>query len=189
MNRHASRLATTVAGGLLLLSATTAALAQDLLVRNATVHTGTAQAALKDTDVLVRDGRIAAIGQGLAAGNATVVDANGRALTPALFGGITGIGIEEVSGEGSTVDASLSLAAPPAMSVRPEFDVTLAYNPASALVPVARMEGIGYTLLHAGATRGGSIVAGQGGTVRLDGRSLVTIGPKVLFVALGAAIP
>src|SRR3546814_13228896 len=65
------------------------------------------------------------------------------------------------------------------------FDGTLAYNPASALVPVARVEGIGYTLLHAGATRGGSIVAGQGGTVRLDG-GIDPLGPKVLFVALGS---
>ena len=183
MNRFASRAAATFATALLAVAGTTAA--QDLLVRNATVHTATAQGTLEAADVLVRDGRIAAIGKGLSAGNATVVEANGRSLTPALFGGITGIGIEEVSGEGSTVDASLSLAASPAMSVRPEFDVTLAYNPASALVPVARIEGIGFTLLHAGATRGGSIVAGQGGTVRLDG-SLDPVGPKVLFVALGA---
>jgi hypothetical protein len=183
MNRFASRLATTLATGLLLAAGTTAA--QDLLVRNATVHTATAQGTLKGADVLVRNGRIAAVGTGLQAGGATVVDAAGRSLTPALFGGITGIGIEEVSGEGSTVDASLSLAGPEEMSVRPEFDATLAYNPASAVLPVARIEGIGYTLLHAGATRGGSIIAGQGGTVRLDG-GLDTIGPKVLFVALGA---
>ena len=172
-----------LAAALLALAGTTAA--QDLLVRNATVHTATARGTLKGTDVLVRDGRIAAIGSGLDAGNATVVEAAGRSLTPAMFGGITGIGIEEVSGESSTVDASLSLAAPPAMAVRPEFDVTLAYNPASAVLPVARVEGIGYTLLHAGATRGGSIIAGQGGTVRLDG-SLDPLGPKVLFVGLGA---
>jgi len=183
MNRLRPRIAAMLAAGLLAVAGTTAA--QDLLVRNATVHTATTQGSLEGTDVLVRDGRIAAIGKGLAAGNATVVEANGRSLTPAMFGGITGIGIEEVSGEGSTVDASLALASPPAISVRPEFDVTLAYNPASALVPVARIEGIGYTLLHAGATRGGSIIAGQGGTVRLDG-SIDPVGPKVLFVALGA---
>ena len=183
MNRVVPRLAAAFAAGLFALAGSAAA--QDLLVRNATVHTATAQGSLEATDVLVRDGRIAAIGKGLAAGNATVVEANGRALTPALFGGITGIGIEEVSGERSTVDASLSLAAPPAMAVHPEFDVTLAYNPASALVPVSRIEGIGFTLLHAGATRGGSIIAGQGGTVRLDG-SIDPVGPKVLFVALGA---
>jgi hypothetical protein len=183
MSRLAIRTAAALAAGLLACAG--GAGAQDLLVRNATVHTATARGSLEATDVLVRDGRIAAIGKGLSAGNATVVEADGRALTPALFGGITGIGIEEVSGEGSTVDASLSLAAPPAMAVRPEFDVTLAYNPGSVLVPVSRIEGIGFTLLHAGATRGGSIVAGQGGTVRLDG-SIDPLGPKVLFVALGA---
>jgi hypothetical protein len=29
--------------------------------------------------------------------------------------------------------------------LRPEFDVTLAYNPASVLIPVARLDGIGFT--------------------------------------------
>jgi hypothetical protein len=87
--------------------------------------------------VLVRNGRIAAIGSGLAAGNATVVDAQGQPLTPALFGGITEIGVEEVSGESSTVDAALALGSGASdMQVRPEFDVTLAYNPESILVPV-----------------------------------------------------
>ena len=41
----------------------------------------------------------------------TVVDAQGKPLTPALFGGITDIGVEEVSGEASTVDATLALGA------------------------------------------------------------------------------
>src|SRR3546814_8204037 len=80
-----------------------------------------------------------------------------------MFGGITGIGIEEVSGEEPTVDATLTLGAgaQPVMTVRPEFDVTLAFNPASSLIPVARIEGIGFTLLHAGTGRGGSIIGGQ----------------------------
>jgi hypothetical protein len=47
------------------------------------------------------------------------------------------------------------------------------------------VEGIGWTLLHAGSRRGGSIIAGQGAAVRLDG-SLDPLGPKVLFVSLGA---
>jgi hypothetical protein len=70
------------------------------------------------------------------------------------------------------------------MTVRPEFDVTLAYNPASSLVPVARVEGIGWTVLGAGSTTGGSIVGGQGAAVRLDG-SVDPAGPKLLFVSLG----
>ena len=159
--------------------------AQDLLIRNATVHTASARGTLPSTDVLVKQGRIAAIGSGLVAGNAPVVDAQGQPLTPALFGGITDIGVEEVSGESSTVDATLALGANAAdMQVRPEFDVTLAYNPESVLVPVARVEGIGWTMLSAGTRAGGSFIGGQGGTVRLDG-SLDAIGPRMLFVSLG----
>jgi hypothetical protein len=52
------------------------------------------------------------------------------------------------------------------------------------LIPVARIEGIGWTLLGAGSTAGGSIIGGQGGVVRLDG-SPDPIGPHVLFVDLG----
>lgn len=162
------------------------AMAQDLLVHNAKVHTATARGTLEHADVLVRNGRIAAVGTNLQAGNATVVEANGRALTPALFGGITDIGLEEVSGESTTVDSQQSLGEEKDPAVRPEFDVTLAYNPESVLLPVARVEGIGWTMLAAGSTTGGSIVGGQGGVVRLDG-SLDPVGPKALFLSLGSA--
>ena len=159
--------------------------AQDLLIRNATVHTVTDRGALEGADVLVRDGRIAEVGTGLDAAGVQVVEAEGRPLTPAMFGGITGIGIEEVSAEEPTTDASLGLGLlTNQMTVRPEFDVTLAYNPASVLVPVARVDGIGWTLLGANTTDGGSIIGGQGGVVRLDG-SPGPIGERVLFVRLG----
>ena len=177
MKRLALALALLAGGGV--------ASAQDLLIRNATVHTASARGTLQATDVLVRNGRIAAIGNGLSAGSAAVVDAQGKPLTPTLFGGITDIGVEEVSGESATVDNTLALGANAAdMRVRPEFDVTLAYNPESVLVPVARVEGIGWTLLSAGTRPGGSFIGGQGGTVRLDG-SLDAIGPRALFVTLG----
>lgn len=156
--------------------------AQDLLVRNATVHTASARGSLQNTDVLVQGGIIRAVGPGLAApAGVAVVEANGRPLTPALFGGITEIGIEEVSGESSTVDSTLKIGEQP---LRPEFDVTLAYNPASVLIPVARLDGIGFTAL--GAATGGGFVAGQGGVMRLDG-SADPIGPRALFLRLGAA--
>jgi len=160
--------------------------AQSILIRNATVHTATARGTLRGADVLVRDGTIAAVGQGLSAAGARVVDAQGKPLTPALFGGITGIGIEEVSGEDRTTDNALTLGAGDKdMVVRPEFDVTLAYNPDSVLVPVARVEGIGFTLLGAGSRAGGSIIGGQGAVVRLDGGP-DPLGPRVLFVQLGS---
>ena len=92
-----------------LLAATLPVAAQSLLIRGATVHTAGPQGSLQNTDVLVRNGRVAAVGAGLAAGDAQVVEANGRPLTPTLFGGVTGSGIEEVSGERGTRDDRLSL--------------------------------------------------------------------------------
>ncbi|EZP46725.1 Amidohydrolase precursor [Stenotrophomonas sp. RIT309] len=165
-----------------LLVMTTAASAQDLLVRGATVATASARGNVEDADVLVQGGIIRAVGRGLSTpAGVPVVEAKGRMLTPALFGGITEIGIEEVSGESSTVDSALKIGEQP---LRPEFDVTLAYNPASVLIPVARLDGIGFTAL--GAATGGGFVAGQGGVVRFDG-SADPIGPRALFLRLGAA--
>lgn len=165
-----------------LLLMTTAASAQDLLVRGATVATASARGNVENADVLVQGGIIRAVGRGLSApAGVPVVEAKGRMLTPALFGGITEIGIEEVSGESSTVDSALKIGEQP---LRPEFDVTLAYNPASVLIPVARLDGIGFTAL--GAATGGGFVAGQGGVVRFDG-SADPIGPRALFLRLGAA--
>ena len=57
---------------LLLASAAWSAEAQELLIRNATVHTVTGRGTLERTDVLVRGGRIAAVGGGLVAPGATV---------------------------------------------------------------------------------------------------------------------
>lgn len=55
-----------------------------VLVRNATVLTGTGQR-LESADVLMRDGRIVAVGAGLDAGNATVVDGSGKWVTPGII--------------------------------------------------------------------------------------------------------
>ncbi|WP_436303661.1 amidohydrolase family protein [Stenotrophomonas rhizophila] len=156
--------------------------AQDLLIRNATVHTAAARGSLEHSDVLIQGGVIRAVGPGLSApAGVAVVDAAGKPLTPALFGGITDIGIEEVSGESATVDSTLKLEDQP---LRPEFDVTLAFNPDSVLIPVARLDGIGFTLL--GANTGGGFIAGQGGVMRLDG-SADPVGPQALFIRLGAS--
>jgi imidazolonepropionase-like amidohydrolase len=121
-----------------LLSCATLANAQTVLIRGATVHTVAEQGVLNNTDVLIRDGKIAAIGSGLGApSDATSVDAKGRALTPGLFGGLSGIGAEEVTLEPTTADAGVILNAPAfEMQWRPEFDVTAAYNARSVLVPL-----------------------------------------------------
>jgi len=177
-------------GALLLSSA--ASPAQDLLIRNATVHTVTERGTLERTDVLVRDGRIAAVGTGLAAAGATVIDAAGRPLTPGLFGGITALGVVEIEQEPSTVDN-----APPRGSdgggapaePRPEFDVMRAFNPDSVVIGVNRVEGITCAMVAPGAVSGAAVIAGQGAVARLDGRvDAVLPASRTLFVNLGAGV-
>jgi imidazolonepropionase-like amidohydrolase len=162
------------------------AMAQDFLIRGATVHTSSAKGTLKNTDVLVRGGLIAAIGSDAAAPGVTVIDAKGRDLTTGLFGGLTDIGLEEIAEENQTIDSTLNLKAPAwEQQWRPELDVTLAYNPRSIVIPVTRVEGVTWTVLTPIA--GDSIIGGQGAAVTLDGRyDAVLAGSRSLFVQMGA---
>lgn len=171
-----------------LLACAALANAQDVLIRGATVYTVSEPGVLNNADVLVSNGKIAAVGTGLSApSGATTVDANGRALTPGMFAGLTAIGIEEVSLEPTTVDSAVTLHAPAfEMQWRPEFDVTTAYNPRSVLLPVSRMEGLTWTMLTPASDDGGALLTGQGGAVTLDGRyDAVLAGTHALFITLG----
>jgi hypothetical protein len=163
-----------------------AALAQEVLIRGATVHTASAKGVLKNTDVLIRAGAVAAIGTALpVSSGATVIEAKGRDLTPGMFGGLTGVGIEEIGGESSTVDSSLNLKSPSwDQQWRPEFDVSLSFNPHSVTIPVTRLEGITWVVLN--PSSGDSIMAGQGAAVTLDGRyDAVLRDSHTLFVQMG----
>lgn len=154
--------------------------AEDVLIRNATVHTGVAGASpAAGTDVLVQDGRIAAIGKRLAApAGARIVDAAGRPVTPGIFGGLTRIGLEEIGLDSANGDHSQRLG-----QMRPEFDVTQAWNPDAPSVVVHRMNGVTFTVLTPGSAPGGSIVAGQGAPASLAGHE--ALAPRALFIDLG----
>jgi imidazolonepropionase-like amidohydrolase len=66
-------------------AAPVASAAGDLLIRNATVLTAT-HGTLANSDILVRKGKIAAVGQNLSAGaGVRVVDASGRFVTPGII--------------------------------------------------------------------------------------------------------
>jgi hypothetical protein len=166
------------------------AAAEALLIRNARVHTVDAAGTLEGSDVLVRDGKIAQVGKAIVAADAVVFDARGRALTPGLFAGLTGLGLEEVSAEVGTVDHAYTpaaLAPPQPLSMRPEFDVGYAYNPDSLVIPVQRIEGFTFAMLAPSAMPGGSLIAGQGGLATLDSASIDLLpASRTLFIALGS---
>jgi imidazolonepropionase-like amidohydrolase len=59
--------------------------ARTYLIRNATVWTNEAEGIVENTDVLIRDGKIAQIGRNLSANNATVIDGTGKHLTSGII--------------------------------------------------------------------------------------------------------
>ena len=58
---------------------------QDVLIKNATVWTNETDGILQNTDVLLKNGKIAAIGKNLSAAGATQVDGTGEYLTPGII--------------------------------------------------------------------------------------------------------
>ena len=157
-----------------------AAQADAIMIRGASVHTMTEDGVQDNTDVFISGGMVQAIGKDLPVpqDDVRVFEAGGKPLTPGFFAGITGIGISEVPAVEESSDTGLAL-----QEMRPEFDVSPAYNPNSSLVPVTRIEGFSFTLL--GADSAGSIFGGQGRMVRLDGGYNSFFGNPVLFINVG----
>lgn len=86
--------------------------AEHLVFRNATVWTGEADGILAQTDVRVRDGKIAEIGQGLADRGARVIDASGRHLSAGIIdehSHIAASGINDIATNSSMVRIGDSL--------------------------------------------------------------------------------
>lgn len=164
--------------------------AAEVLIRGATVHTVEAAGALKDHDVLVRDGRIVSIGRDLAASEgAHVIEAAGRPLTPGLFGGLTGLGLEEISLESTTVDMAPGAAdgerAPDGL-LRPEFDPRPAFNPDSPHIATARAEGVTFAVVAPSPSPANELFAGLASVARLHAPRPALLDDSTLMLDLGA---
>lgn len=73
---------------------------ETLLFKNATVWTGEKDGILKNTDVLITNGKIAKIGTNLSANNASVIDATGKHLTAGIIDEHSHIAISRGVNEG-----------------------------------------------------------------------------------------
>lgn len=58
---------------------------ENLLIKNATVWTNEKEGIIKNTDVLVKNGKIAQIGKNLSESSAKVIDGTGKILTPGII--------------------------------------------------------------------------------------------------------
>lgn len=150
-----------IGGALALAMVATSAAAQELVIRGGTVHT-MAGPAIANGAVLVRDGKIVAVGTTVAATpGATVIDATGLHVYPGLFDAITQLGLTEIGAVDVTNDLT------ELGTFNPHLLGATAVHPASEHIPVARANGITHAVAAPGTRTGG--IGGQGSLVNLDG--------------------
>lgn len=176
------RLLTGILTGLLTgLTIAPIAVADVVLVTNATLMSMGPSGTQEGVNVLMEDGVITGIGTDISAPAGTVIDAGGATVTPALFAGATGTGLVEVNAVRESADGSMKETKDNTVQV--EFDVRDAYSPLSSLVGVTRVEGFGYSLLA--ASGGQYSVAGRGSLVDFDGGFESFDGRDALFIDVG----
>jgi imidazolonepropionase-like amidohydrolase len=83
---------------------------RDLLVRNATIWTMGDQGIMENADLLVRQGRVVEVGQNLRAPrNATIIDAEGKHVTPGLIDAHLHSGVTGVNEVGNAITAEVRM--------------------------------------------------------------------------------
>ena len=116
--------------------ASTACGAEPLLLTGATVHIVSGEK-LSPGQVLIKDGKIAAVGKSLDGGDAKSIDLTGQHLYPGLIALNTVLGLTEISGVRATQDSTEV-----GEAFTPDVESWIAVNPDSELIPVTRANGI-----------------------------------------------
>jgi len=138
-------------------------LAQTIAITGGTVYPVSGPK-LANATVLIRDGRIAAVGANVAVPtDATRIDARGKWVTPGLIDGAGQLGLVEISAVPGTREGTLQ-----GDTIAAAFNVAEGINPASTLIPVTRIEGITTAL----AAPSGNLVSGQAVLIDLDGATI-----------------
>src|SRR5580700_4610130 len=150
------------AGGLaavLSLTPLYAAADDTVLLRGATVHTVSGRD-IPNGFVLVRDGRIAEVGEHMPASHGVrTIELKGLHIYPGMIDSATQIGLSEIGAVREMNDISdLGL-------FKPQLRAAAAVNPASEHIPVTRANGVTSVI----TSPGGGIVAGQSVLMHLSG--------------------
>ena len=158
------------------------ALAQDVTITNARVVIGDGGAPIEGGTVVVRGGSVVyagAAGGAPAATGGSTIDAGGAWVTPGIFATLTSLGLADVSAVGDSNDIRAGNA-----PFSAALDASRAINPTSQHILVHRAAGI--TRAATTTLPAGSIFAGQGAIIDLDGDANAVMMPRAFqMVALG----
>jgi imidazolonepropionase-like amidohydrolase len=173
---HILRSAPLLALGLLLTGAATRA--DTLAIVGARAYPGTAETEHANLTIVIRDGRIAAVGAGLAPpAGAKVIDARGDFVTTGLMNAATQLGIVEVDSVPDTNDQGVASG-----PLGAAFDVEFAFNPNSTSIALARADGV--TLAGIAPTAAATVpFAGLGAVLRLAPGAARVERPKAMMFA------
>jgi imidazolonepropionase-like amidohydrolase len=137
------------------------AFAQTVAITGGTVALGDGSEPIEGGTVVIRNGRIAAAGRGVAVpADAQVVDATGKWVTPGIFAGFSRVGLAEVDAVANANDVQ---AADSPFSAA--IDIAPAVNPRAAAISISRANGV--TRAVVAPSTGKNIFAGQGAIIDL----------------------
>lgn len=157
--------------------------AQTIAIEGGTVHTMTG-APIEGGTVLIRDGRIVAVGKNVAVpAGARRIDARGQIVTPGLFDSGTDVGLTEVGAVSETNDYEISTEQEKDM-VAAAFNVADGLNPNSIVIPITRIAGITTVV----SRPGGGLISGQAVVIDLLGRdvdAMLVRNPIAMYGNLG----
>ncbi len=117
-----------------------------------------------DATVVIRDGKISAVGKGAAIpSGAKVIDAKGLEVYPGMFNAVTELGMNEIGQVDASVDTH------ELGEYNPQLVAATAVNPASAHIPVTRADGVTHVIAAPGM--GGGRGGGGGAQVIIGGQA------------------
>ena len=194
------RMKTLLAGAVAALALSGPALAQDVVITNGRILTGTS--VIENGTVVIRGGKVVSVGTGAAPSGLRTIDARGGIVTPGFVAVDSGLGGSEVGSVRGSVDLTNR-----ANTLSAAFDLSYGLDPWSFTLPVARLGGVtravvtpqhggssgghshddsGFDTMFAGAGHGGfqnpGLFAGQAAVIKLGGSDIL-VKPRVAMVA------
>lgn len=153
------------------------AAAQQIAIVGGTVHTAGPQGTIENGTVLIREGRIEAVGQGSSIPPGYErIDAGGKVVTPGIFAPFTRLGLVEISLEEATRDDRVE-----GLPFAAAFDVSYGVNPRATTLPVTRIEGV--TRAAVTPVSGDNIFAGFGALIHTGEADDTVFMPRAFMAA------